>query len=134
MLRALLEELLSKLTALAEEGRSDSVDLRGLPLPPGALKALRTWLGQGEIQATVNALGTTTIQETAFPGLWWVSYAKAQGAPIGDMLEITYCPALLLVDRDAVQSSAVELRRRADSLSEAAPGSISPPVGSTNPG
>lgn len=131
MMRALLEELLSKLTALADEGRSDSIDLRGLPLPPGALEALRNWLGQGEIQATVNALGSTTIHETALGGVWWIRYAKVQGTPIGDTLEIAHCPALLLADRDDAREAAKELRRRLDRLTDSS--TVLPPA-SANPG
>jgi hydrogenase-1 operon protein HyaF len=117
MVRALFAELLSKMTALIEEDRSSSIDLRGLPLPPGALEALRNWLGEGETRATVKALGTTTIQETAFAGLWWVRHDKAQGNLIAEGLEISYCPTLLLPERDTVQSAAKELRRRIESSS-----------------
>lgn len=116
--RALLEELLGKLTALAQEGRDDCIDLLRLPLPPGALEALRAWLGRGEIEATVRALGTTTITETAIAGIWWVRQSKADGSAIGETLEIALCPALLTTDASDVAQSTEQLRRRMESLVE----------------
>lgn len=112
MMRALLQELSAKLSALAGDGRSDHVDLRRLPLPPGGLQTLREWLGRGEISATVTALGVTAIHETALAGVWWVEHSKASGEPVGVSLEISECPALLAVQRDDVASAAARLRAR----------------------
>ena len=42
---AILNELQSKLTALAEQGTNDSIDLRSLPLFPGDYEQLKERLG-----------------------------------------------------------------------------------------
>ena len=112
MVRALLRELLFKLSVQADEGRADHIDLRRLPLPVGALDALKTWLGRGEIEATVSALGITTIQETGVAGVWWVRYAKIGGETTGEHLEITPCPALLAADQGEIGSALEALRGR----------------------
>ncbi|MBL6748904.1 MAG: hypothetical protein ISP90_00195 [Nevskia sp.] len=112
MVQALLHELLDKLGALQRDGRSDSVDLRRLPLPPGALDALRAWLGAGEIRATVKALGVTTVEETAITGLWWVSQAKLTGEPTGAWIEVSLCPALLMAHAEDLGAAIERLRGR----------------------
>lgn len=116
MVRALLRELLSKLTALATDGSTEHMDLRRLPLPPGALDALKRWLGRGEIDATVTALGITTIQETGIAGVWWVRHAKSSGDTIAEHLEITLFPALLMAHSDDVYRAAETLRSRLATL------------------
>lgn len=112
MAQALLVELSAKLSALARGEQVDNIDLRRLPLPPGTLEALRIWLGKGEVCATVSALGTTTIQETATAGVWWVSQAKASGEPIGDSLEIARHPTLLVTHVDDILVAAERFRLR----------------------
>lgn len=112
MVQALLVELSTKLAALARGEQVDNIDLRRLPLPPGGLEAMRRWLGKGEVSATVSALGTTTVQETATAGIWWVSQAKASGEPIGDTLEIAECPALLVTHADDILAAAEQFRVR----------------------
>ena len=118
MVRALLQELASKLVALAHDGLSNSIDLRRLPLPSGALDAFRAWLGRGEVHATVTALGTTTIDETAIAGVWWMRYANASGGLIGESLEIAACPALLGVRQSDIGAAAEALRQRLADLAE----------------
>lgn len=134
MTLALLQEMLGKLTALAQGGPSDRIDLRRLPLPRGALEALRTWLGRGEIEANVRALGTTTITETAIAGVWWVRQAKADGAVVGEKLESSLCPHLLMADGDDAKDGAAQLKSRIDSLAQPSMTSMSLPSGSADPG
>lgn len=116
MTRALLQEIVVKLTALTEQRQSDRIDLRRLPLPTGALAALRIWLGRGEVEATVNALGTTTISETSFAGIWWIQQTKSDGAPVGESLEFALCPRLLMTEPSDVEDALDRLLRRTNSL------------------
>ena len=112
MARALLEELLCKLSALAQQGCPDRINLARLPLPPGTLATLRDWLGPGEIEATVRALGTTTISETGIAGVWWIRHAKADGTTVGESLEISLCPEILMARAEDAQDGAQRLQRR----------------------
>lgn len=116
MLRALLRELLAKMEMLAADGSQSHVDLRRLPLPSGGLEALRTWLGSGEIDATVTALGVTNIRETAFAGVWWVRHAKAAGDVFSEHLEIARSPALLAADPEEMRQAVEKLRSRLTAL------------------
>lgn len=127
MMRALLQELGAKLNQLAKEGRPEHIDLRRLPLPPDGLTALKHWLGQGEIEATVRALGVTTIRETAVAGVWWVRHAKLTGDILDEHLEITACPALLMAHTDDIRRAAHALELRLASVdTESAQSSSSP--------
>lgn len=121
MVRAVLRELLAKLTRLAANGQSDSIDLHRLPLPPGGIDALKSWLGDGEIAATVTALGLTTIRETAVAGVWWVQNAKAAGDAVSEHLEISYTPALLATHPDDLKQAVETLRDRLSATDLPAP-------------
>jgi len=121
MVRAVLRELMAKLTSLAADDRPDHIDLRRLPLPQGALDELRTWLGSGEVEATVTALGTTTIRETGIAGVWWVRHAKTVGEVFSEHLEISRSPDLLSAHPDDVTQAADTLRSRLSVLESASP-------------
>lgn len=110
MVRALLEEIATKVEALAERGQADTLDLRGLPLLPRDTTLLKTLLGSGEVTATVSALGSTRIDETQYPGVWWVTYCNDSDEVVGEMIEITACPRLLISDSEEIRISVTRLR------------------------
>lgn len=116
MLGALLREVAAKMEQLANDGTPGHVDLGRLPLPAGGLEALRAWLGRGEIEATVKALAVTSIQETAFAGVWWVRHLRATGDVLTEHLEITHCPRLLAADPEDLHRALGQLRSRLESL------------------
>jgi hydrogenase-1 operon protein HyaF len=70
----ILHEIQSLLSDLVESGKSSSIDLRSLPLLPGDYEKLKEVLGQGEVSATLEALGVTHVRETAIHGVWWVTH------------------------------------------------------------
>ena len=93
--RALLTEISSMLAALINDDMIDSIDIHSLPLLPGEREAIQTILGQGEINANFNSLGTTTIYETALAGVWWVTHNNENDDCIAETIEITTIPAIL---------------------------------------
>lgn len=116
---ALLHELESRLEALTARGETGQIDLMRVPLPSGALEALRTWLGSGEIEASVKALGLTTIWETRFAGVWWIRHAKLSGETLTEQLEIALSPALLSGDARDLPAAVQDLRERVAALERA---------------
>ena len=54
---------------------------------------LQRALGEGEVQATVNAEGLSTIRETAFPESGGWSIAIDRGELIAELIEVTRVPA-----------------------------------------
>ncbi len=70
----LLRELLELAQRLLDTGEPSSIDLTALPLTPADLDWLREKLGAGEIAVTLQANGESTLDETACPGVWWVTH------------------------------------------------------------
>ena len=91
----LLRELSESLNRLLETGESSAIDLSALPLTPADLDWLREILGEGEIAVTLQAGGESTLNETACPGIWWVTHHNEQGAVTSQFIEVTFVPELV---------------------------------------
>lgn len=62
---------------LASTGEPTILDLRSIPFSPGDQERLLGALGQGEVRATVDALGPTQVWETAYAGFGcWITTAR----------------------------------------------------------
>ncbi len=101
--RALLTEISSMLAALINDDTIDSIDIHSLPLLPGEHEAIQTILGQGEVNANFNFLGSTTIYETALAGVWWVTHNNENNDCIAETIEITTIPAILESQHDDIK-------------------------------
>jgi hydrogenase-1 operon protein HyaF len=93
--RAVLHELTAALTRLLELGETSAIDLRGLPLSPADYELLEEGLGRGEVRAELDALGRSSIAETAFAGIWWTRHYNSDGTLASELLEVTFCPEIL---------------------------------------
>ena len=113
--RALLNEIATRLAILLERGESDSIDLRGLPLMPSEREALRNALGRGEVGAKVTALGEAEIYETAFPGVWWSQHRSENGETVAELIEICLQPAMLASHPADVGIGLERMRKLLDS-------------------
>jgi hydrogenase-1 operon protein HyaF len=94
-LRALLAEVATRLERLVNEGIPSSMDISSLPFAPGEYEQLRLLLGTGEVSARIEAMGTSEVMETRYPGVWWVTHYNVEGDIIADALEITEIPEIL---------------------------------------
>ena len=93
--RPILNEVLHAIDRLLETDEPTTIDLAGLPFGPGELEHLEATLGTGELAATLDALGTSRIRETAYPGVWWLEHRNAFDEVVGRYLEITRTPEIL---------------------------------------
>ena len=93
--RPLLNEVLHAIDRLLDTGEPTTIDLAGLPFGPGELEQLEATLGEGELAASLHALGTSRIRETAFPGVWWLEHRNAHDEIVGRYIEITHVPEIL---------------------------------------
>ena len=91
----LLRELLELVRRLLETGETSAIDLSALPLTPADLDWLRDKLGAGEIAVTLQASGESTLNETACPGVWWVTHHNEQGAVTSQFIEVAFVPELV---------------------------------------
>ena len=99
---ALLLELAELVQRYIEQGECAAIDLGALPLTPADVDWLRERLGSGQVRASIEAgfvsEGRTEIEETACPGVWWVTHLNAQGGVLTRQLEICAVPDLLRAD------------------------------------
>lgn len=109
---AILAELATLLEQLEESQTPAAVDLRSLPMSPQDRAELERVLGDGEVQATVKADGLSSIRETSFSGIWWVTHCNAQGETIAELLEVTRVPQMLASAPDEIAAAARALRER----------------------
>ncbi|OJW57002.1 MAG: hydrogenase expression/formation protein [Thiobacillus sp. 65-1059] len=91
----LLRELAEQVRRLLETGEPSAIDLSALPLTPADLDWLRDRLGSGEIAVTLQANGESTLNETACPGVWWVTHHNEQGAVTSQFIEVAFVPELV---------------------------------------
>ncbi|MDP2031263.1 MAG: hydrogenase expression/formation C-terminal domain-containing protein [Thiobacillus sp.] len=91
----LLREISELLRHLLETGETAAIDLSALPLTPPDLDWLRDKLGEGEIAVTLQASGESTLNETACPGVWWVTHRNEQGAVTSQFIEVAFVPELV---------------------------------------
>lgn len=115
----LLHELRHALARLANGGDGTVIDLRGLPLAPGEEAKIEEALGEGEVRAELNALGVTTIQETAFSGVWFVTHRNVENEIVARFVEVCSVPDILRAQSEDIQKSA---NRLAQQLDDNAPG------------
>jgi len=93
--RPILNEVMHALDKLLESGEPTVIDLATLPFGPGELEELEASLGEGELTATLDALGASHIRETAFPGVWWLEHRNGHDEVVGRYIEITRSPEIL---------------------------------------
>ena len=111
LVEAVLHECAQHLAALAREpGFATAIDLRSLPLDDTQRHRLRARLGQGEVRAVVDVAGPTTVDETAFAGLWWVRHEGADGGVLAEQIVVARVPELLLAHPADVADAATRLR------------------------
>lgn len=115
----ILHEVRSLLKDLVESGKSASIDLRSLPLFPGDYEKLKEVLGQGEVSATIDAMGPTQVCETAVHGVWWVTHYNCDATIIAEFIEVTTIPEILRTHPADARSGLDLLQSRLTSATEA---------------
>jgi hydrogenase-1 operon protein HyaF len=109
---AILHEIVTLLDRLATTDAPSAIDLRSLPMSPVDRIELKRALGEGEVQATLNAEGISVIQETRIPGVWWIEHRDPQHQLIAELIDITYVPQILARVRDEIAAGARALREQ----------------------
>jgi hypothetical protein len=118
---ALLSELIGLLEVVAGGGPSATIDLRSLPMSPQDRVKLQSALGDGEVKATLDADGFSTLRETRVSGVWWIEHRDRHGELIAELLEVARVPPILESVPEEIAASARELREQL-SIQSAAPG------------
>ena len=93
--RPLLNEIMHAVVRLLADDEPTTIDLAGLPFGPGELEHLEATLGTGELSAKLDALGTSRIRETAYPGVWWLEHRNAFVVIVGRYIEVSLSAYML---------------------------------------
>jgi hydrogenase-1 operon protein HyaF len=105
----LLHEIRHALRRVAQGGEGTTIDLGSLPLAPGEEKRIEDLLGQGEVRAELNALGPTVVQETRYPGVWFITHRNTEQEVVARFIEVTRMPELLLAQSEDMRRAVSEL-------------------------
>ena len=105
----ILNEIKHALDTLIESGESTTIDLRALPMAPGEEQHLESLLGTGEVTASIDAMGLSTVNESIFAGVWLVTHRNDDDEIMGKFIEITRVPSIL-------QSQTEDMRSALESL------------------
>ncbi|MEJ1364816.1 MAG: hydrogenase expression/formation protein [Candidatus Sedimenticola sp. (ex Thyasira tokunagai)] len=105
----ILHEIHHALQRLLECDETTVIDLRAIPFGPGDEERLLSVLGKGEIVATLNALGETTVTETGYPGVWLLDHRNPDDERIALQIEITRIPDILCSRQEDVSDSLERL-------------------------
>lgn len=122
---SILNEITALLEALVASGETRSIDLQRQPLSPQDHDKLRDMLGQGELDAQLDCLGPTQIRETAVSGVWWITHYSEDRRIVGEFIEVTTCPEMLITPAAELASGLNLLRSRLSTDAQARdPGDI----------
>jgi hydrogenase-1 operon protein HyaF len=109
---AILSELVNLLEVLAADASAASIDLQSLPMSAADRLQLQQALGEGEVQATLTAQGSSRIRETRVAGVWWVEHFGQDRELVAESIEVTLIPDILKAAADEIAPAARDLRTR----------------------
>ena len=107
-----LHEVRHALDLLADQGKSTIIDLTAMPFASGDEEQLRTALGEGEVVATIQAIGETRVCETGYSGVWLVEHFSPEQDRIALHLEVAEVPFLLKTPQDDLDDARKRLGKR----------------------
>ncbi len=118
----ILHEIATLLERLDKTGESGTIDLRAMPLAPGDHERLEEALGHGEVEASLDSLGTSEVRETAIHGVWWITHYNAHDEVMAEFIEVTPLPEILRTDPADIATGVEELRERLSMLQQGGEG------------
>lgn len=107
----LLHEIRHALKKLLEDGESTTIDLHAIPFGPGDEDRLLSVLGDGEVSATVDALGLSHIKETRYPGVWLIDHRNPENERIAFQIVIAAVPDILSSQQGDIQDALEHLSK-----------------------
>jgi hydrogenase-1 operon protein HyaF len=114
----LLHEIRHALGALASGGEARVIDLMAIPFGPGDEDLLLQVLGKGEVEASIDALGTSRVWESAYPGVWLLDHRDAEGRRIAFQVQVNTVPDILLTPAGDMAEAAERLDERLRQLGD----------------
>lgn len=109
-LRPVQHEILQALTDLVKKGTHGMIDLHSLPFSPQELAVLEDFLGEGEVDITLNVLGKTRIRESGYAGVWRIEHFDDSNRRIGYFIEIGHVPEILRSQCDDIKEGLAAMQ------------------------
>ena len=91
----LLHEIAHALRRLHLRGKPTVLDLNAIPFGPEDERRLLDFLGQGEVSATLETMGSSQVRESKYPGVWLIEHRSSGGERVAFQIEITKLPRIL---------------------------------------
>lgn len=113
-----LHEIRHSLFELQAHDKTSTIDLTSLPFAPGEKEQLRDRLNKGEIEIKLNAMGTSYLHETSFPGVWWIDHYNSEKHLTGSYIEIAAVPEIILADKQDIKDGLQRLTQTLKQKSE----------------
>jgi len=113
---AVLREIATLLARLLASGEGGAIDLTTLPLTPADRDWLAAELGRGEVEIILHTGGDSSLQECAYPGVWWVRHHNESGDLVSELIEVCPIPMIVPAHRDDIKSGLERLEIRLDDL------------------
>jgi hydrogenase-1 operon protein HyaF len=105
-------EIANLLDQLVADGEAGAIDLRSLPMTAADRQRLQEVLGSGEVQATIDADGRSSVRETGISGVWWTEHRDRHGEMLAEIIEVCDVPEILVVAHDELAAAGRRLRER----------------------
>ncbi|EIJ32934.1 HupH hydrogenase expression protein [Thiothrix nivea] len=102
-LRPVMHEIHHALSGFVTSGTHGMIDLHSLPFSPQEFAQLDEFLGEGEVDITLNVLGKTRLRESGYAGVWRVEHFDDSGQRIGYFVEIGHTPEILRSQCDDIK-------------------------------
>ena len=104
---SLLGEVESSLEKLIASGEQRTIDIQNLPVHR---QALADYLGSGDVEANIEALGRTHVRETGISGVWWVTHYNMSSEIVAEIIEICEIPEIFRAHPAQLRTSLDRLR------------------------
>ena len=101
-LQPLMLQIAQALQDLIDTGATTVIDLTAMPFSDRDETDLRGLLGQGEVRATVDALGPTLVEETGLRGVWLVEHKDVEARRLTLHLEVCTVPTILVTPQEDI--------------------------------
>ena len=112
--RPLMHEIRHALARLVKGEEGTVIDLRSLPLAPGEESRIEEALGEGEVHAELDALGPSTIKETAYSGVWIVTHRNTENEIVARFIEVCRVPSILKAQDEDIVAGVSRLEQQLD--------------------
>lgn len=109
--RDILDEVSQLMACFLSTGEKGVIDLRirAQDFLADEMQPLRERLGKGEVSARFEGFGYVDVEETSYPGVWWLSYFDTEGQLETQQIEVTWFPNLLKAQASDIRQGVARL-------------------------